>query len=127
MAPVTSATDDPPVCDDDLHLYIMSFSRDLPVYELKIVAQTYKVGLSAGMAQKAVVKTFPITNAMAILVKGNSRDDNQIGFIGSMIDPGGTRFMYAESSCAEVGQPIDLAQNHLMAADGRVEHLLARL
>jgi len=103
----------------------MRISRDLPVNQLEIMAQPYQAGCPTRVLQKPVIIALAVAYAMAAPVKGHTRNDDQVRLIRLMLNTVPAWFKYSEATGAELFQVIDLAQHHLMAADGRVEDPLA--
>jgi hypothetical protein len=121
MAPVTSAMDDPPVGDQNLHPYVMFLGRNIPLDQLEIVAEPDHTGLSAGMLQKTVVVAFAVSDTVTGRVKGNTGYDDQVRLISQMITAGGARLHNAETPLRETAQSLNLAKNHPVPADGRIQ------
>lgn len=116
---------DAPVGDDQFHAYIVFLGGDRPVDQLKIVAQPDQVRRSIGMLQESVVITLSVADAVTTQVKGNTRDDDQVGFAGMVVDPGRAGLQDAEAAFGQMLQSFDLAEDHPLSADGRIEDPLA--
>ncbi len=105
----------------------MYISRNRPVRQLKIMAQTYQMRPAAGVLQKSVIKSFSVADPVATQVKDDPRDNDQISFIRLMVNPRRTWFQNAEGPFLQRLNPFDLAKHHMMPADRRIQHPFPRL
>lgn len=99
----------------------MQFARYWRVEQLKVVAETDQVGLKSGMLQKAIVKTLAVTDSVAGMIEAHTRYNDQVGFIGLVVGSDRARFQDAESSLLQRMQPLHQSENHMFAADRRIQ------
>ncbi len=109
---------------DDLHADVVWFRGYQPVDELEIMAQADQMGRPFRVVQKAVVKTLAVADAVPGLIKGNTRYDNQVRFVGLVIRTGGAGFQNAKAAFAQAFDSLDLTEDHVSAADRRIENAL---
>ena len=117
--------DDTQVSDDQLHPYVVLLGGNCPVDQLKIVAKPDQVGLSAGMLQKPVIIPLAVADAVTARIKGNTRDNDQVRFVGMVVDAGRTGFQNAEAPLGQAPQFFDLPEHHPLSADSRIKNPLA--
>ena len=74
--------------------------------------------------EQPVIESFSVTDPVPCQVKSDPRDNDQIGFVSLMINPGRTRLQNPERPLLQLFNPFDAAKHHLMAADSRIENPL---
>ena len=85
---LTSYADNALIGDDQFHTYVMSLGGNRPVDQLEIVAQPDQVGRSAGVLQKAIIKTLAVADTVTGQIKGNSRNHDQVGLVRLVVAAG---------------------------------------
>jgi hypothetical protein len=102
----------------------MLFGRNDSVDQLKFVAETHQVGFPSGMFQELVVITPAVSYAVAGEVKGNTRNNYQVCFVGLVFDSGRAWLQNAEGSFLQSVQSQNLPEYHLFAAKCRIKNPL---
>jgi hypothetical protein len=77
------------------------------------------------MLQETVIKSFAVADAVAASIKSNTRHDDQIRLVRLVINSGAAWLENAKTSLAELFKRLNLAQNHVMAADRRIKNSFA--
>ena len=105
----------------------MNVCRNRPVRQLEIMAQPDQMSGAAGVMQKAVIESLSVADPVPGQVKSDPRDNDQVGFVSLMINPGLTRFKDTKRPFLQLFNPFDAAKHHMMAADRRIQDPFPRL
>ena len=109
---------------DQFHTYVMPLGRNRPIDQLKIVAQSNQMCISAGMLQEPVIITLAVTDTMPVQIKGNTGNNDQVGFIRQVITAGRAGFQNTEGSLGKTPQSLNLAKDHPFITDSRIQYPL---
>ena len=85
MAPVTSAGDGLSFCNNSIHPYVVTICRKISVNQLKIVTQSDQMCRVVVTMQEPIIESFAVADPVAGEIEGDSRHNDQIGFVRQMI------------------------------------------
>jgi len=105
----------------------MVIDRNQVPDQLEVMAEADQIRSAVCMMQKTVVEALPVADPVPGQVKSDTRHNDQISFIGLVIDSGRARLQNAEGTFLQSLNPFYTAKHHLLAADSRIQHPLPRL
>ena len=103
----------------------MHIGWDNPFGQLKIMTQPDQMCRTVRVVQETIIEPFTVTYPVTGQIEGYSRNHDQVGFVGLVINPCRTWFKNAERTLLQLINMVNPAKHHLIATDRRIQHPFA--